>query len=72
MADQITPNVPATKEEPKEQKASVPAFEVGKLAPGHTATKWRVGHRIIDLMTISKEEAQKLVDDPSFKVFIKK
>jgi len=69
-----TPNIPASKAEAKTEvpKLTGAAAEVGKLAPGHTATKWRWGKRIIDLNGLSKESAETLAADPNFKVFVKK
>lgn len=50
-----------------------PAASVGKLANGHTATKYRLkGGREIDLNTISVEEAKKLAEDDSVTFFVKK
>lgn len=71
-----TNNIPALKAEAKTEvpKLAGAAAEVGKLAPGHTATKYRCGRkkRIIDLNGLSKESAETLAADPNFKVFVKK
>ena len=49
------------------------AFSVGKLAKGYSATRYRIsGGAIVDLNTITKDQALELAADPKFKPFVLK